>query len=963
MVEKKLLIIEDDPKFRRVVKNAFKGKNYRGPHYEFLETGSIRDGVGALDKNPGIQIILLDLDLPDGSGKDFLEQIRDRASRVRVIVLTAHEEHLDYQKAMDFSVFNYLPKAASSFTQSIRFSVDQAFKDIEREQLKDKNQILIEIQKRINSDIQESAAGQNTLDALNDVLNLICQSVRDLVGVHTCHIRLYNLRKGDFDLAAFDGPNDGVRTVFRSPRRKDELFSGKVAMTKATMLFPDLQNDDEFKAFKEQSLKRIELMHNGSVLKEAQDYFNSIQSAFIAPITTRMFADEIDAVFNVSGDSVDFFSEDKQEVIKEFVTQATIAITKAWQKQRKQESHQDYKGISKVLEDISKELGGEDVKNQIYDIAIKGISDIIKPETVSIYLHNKTTRLLDNEAEFRGLNRVEPRKEGHPPDEGLTGYVYSNGKPLRIPNLQEGNRSRPQDHKNFSKDLEIDYVGDIPSGRVDHYLGVPMIIGDEVIGAIQLLNKKSGYYKDPQTDSERWLLERGFSDDCENALGIAASHLAVAIKNAELLEERDRRIRQLDTLKDVGRYTSAETPLDQLLYRIIETAAKDVQAEVCLLFLLDESKSKVALRQRYGIPKEGLEEAEYAIGEGLTGRVAQTGESKLQKAETPRGKYDTVIENHLRKVYGEDTKIESLMAVPIRFEREILGVIKAINKKGIDGQYNEEDLGFFETYAGYVGVAIENARRHESAVEKLATALATAESNSTLSNLVASVAHEINNTHGLIPINIDDLRKALPETLDRDTAGLLDEIEELAMQMVYYSNEIGGYSIGKMGEQERLNINDVVNRALQQIPEFRKPTNFANISVVPKLAESALVCLVHENPLIRTIRNVIINAYQALDGKAEGQIVIATRVDNPAGMAMIEISDTGCGIKPQYAEKIFEPEFTTKPGKGSGIGLWLAKRHLDSIGGSITFSSKVGQGTTFVLGIPLIPRMICHSST
>lgn len=952
MKEKEILIVEDDSKFRRVVKNAFKGKNYKGPKYEFLEAGSIREGISALAGDANIRLILLDLDLPDGSGKDFLEQIKDRASKYRVIILTAHEEHLDSEKAMDFSVFNYLPKANKSFTQSIRFSVDQAFKDIEREELKDKNGILIEIQKRINSDIQESTSRQRTLDALNDVLNVICQSVRSLVGVHTCHIRLYNLKHGDFDLAAFDGSNDGVRAVFQKPRRKDEFFSGKVAKTKKPMLFPDLQNDDEFKAFREKSLETLSLVQDDSLFQAAREYFNTIQSAFIAPITTHMFADEIDAVFNVSGDSADFFSEEKQEVIKEFVTQATIAITKAWQKQRKQESHQDYKGIAKVLEDISKELGGENVKDKIYDIAIRGISDIIKPETVSIFLHNKTTRLLDNEAEFRGVGRVEPRKEGHPPDKGLTGYVFSNGEPLRIPNLQEGSRSKPQDHASFSEDLKTDYVEHIPSGRVDHYLGVPMLIGEEVIGSIQLLNKKSGYYKNPQIETERWLLERGFSDDCENVLGIAASHLAVAIKNAELIEERDRRIRQLDTLKDAGRYTSAETPLDQLLYRIIETAAKDVQAEICLLFLLDDDTNKVVLKQRYGIEKEGLEQAEYGIGEGLTGTVALTGESKLQKAESREGKYDRVVERYLRKIYGEDAKIESLMAVPIKGDKEILGVFKAINKRVVDKQfateqYNEEDLSFFEAYASYVGRAIENAQRYESAVKKFTAA----EGNSTLSNLVASVAHEINNTYGLIPDDVDDLRSSLPTNLEPDTVHLLDEIKELTMQMVYYANEIGGYSIGKMGERQFLDINKVVDTALKQIPEFRKPKNFASISVVSKLCDSALICLVHENPLIRTIRNIIINAYQAMDDEA-GEILISTRLDSDAGMAKIEVSDTGCGIEPKYAEAIFKPEFTSKK-KGSGIGLWLAKRHLDSIGGSIDFTSTVGKGTTFVLGVPL----------
>jgi signal transduction histidine kinase len=484
-----------------------------------------------------------------------------------------------------------------------------------------------------------------------------------------------------------------------------------------------------------------------------------------------------------------------------------------------------------------------------------------------------------------------------------------------------------------------------------------MIIGDEVIGAIQLLNKKSEYYLNPEIDKQRWLLERGFSDDCENVLGIAAGYLAVAINNSRLLEERDRKISQLDTLKDVGRYTSREMPLNELLKRVIKEAAEDVQAEICLLFLLDESKSKVVLEECYGLPKELFEGASYEIGQGLTGSVTQTGASELQKADYPlTGKYDIEIKKHLQQAYGENATIESLMIVPVEAKGEILGVIKAINKKGVSAQYNEEDLSFFETFASYVGIAIENAQRYELASKN--------ESNSTLSNLVASVAHEINNTYGLIPDDIDELKEALPNSSEEINA-LLDEIKDLTMQMVYYSNEIGGYSIGKMGERRILNINDIVRTAAQQIPEFRKPENFDKISLEFKLSESPLEGLLHENPLIRTIRNIIINAYQALEGAEKGEIVIKTdevkNVDeivktdesSPVKMVKIEITDNGCGIKEEYKAKIFSPEFTTKSGKGSGIGLWLAKRHLDSIGGYITFDSVEKQGTTFTLGIPL----------
>jgi len=937
MRPRQVLIVEDDPRFRNVIKRGLKDS-----HYIFFEAQSVLEGITELEKNPNIGVVLLDLGLPDGSGTQLLKHIKESLPKNRVIILTAHEEQLASEKARDFSVFNYLPKANESFTQSIRFSVDQAFKDIERELLKDKTEVLIEIQKRIMR--------TTTLEDLSDVLNVICQSVRSLVGVHTCHIRLYNLEKGEFDLAAFDGPSDQVRAVFMSsPKRRDELFSGKVAQTKTPVVFRDFQNDAEFKAFRDQSLKRIELLHNDSVHKEAQDYFNTIQSAFVVPITTRMFADEVDAVFNASGDSVDFFSQEKQELIGEFVNQATLAITKAWQKQRKQESHRDYKGISRVLEDISKELGGEDVKHQIYDIAIKGISDIIKPETVSIFLHNKSTGLLHNEAEFIGRERVEPRQEGQPRDEGLTGYVYSTGGTLRIPNLQEGNRSKPQVHEDFSKDLETDYVGHIPSGRLDHYLGVPMIVGDEVIGVIQLLNKKSGYYRDLQTDKNLWLLERGFSDDEETFLGIAASHVALAIKNAELIEERSTKISQLETLKDVGRYTSAEMPLGELLERIIQEAARDLRAGICLLFLMDEGKTKVVLEQSYGISKEVLSGAYYVIGEGMTGEVARSGHSGLVRTGLPTGKYDKEIETFLEMSYKEHKVIESLMVVPVKAKNELLGVIKVINKKGGE-QFNDEDLSFLEAFANYVGIAIENAQRYEFTNRKLAIA----EQNAGLANLVRAVVHEINNTQALIPVNIQLIRDRISRS-DYDIVEMLDVIEDSAQQGVTFANSIQAFGASRLGEKEIQDINPLIQKAIHQLAATLSDDRYKSVQLEEKLSFEPLECAVYETPLIRVIKNIILNAYQAMELSEKGVLTITTIGDSNSGKALVAFTDSGPGINSAFLDKIFDPNFTTKK-QGSGIGLWLAKTHLSIIDANIAVRSVVNEGTTFTIEIPLAQR-------
>jgi GAF domain-containing protein/AmiR/NasT family two-component response regulator len=690
-MSRRILIVDDEPSFRNALKRSFKDSGY-----ELLEAGSVSASKIALDQHPDIGVILLDLSLPDGSGTELLEHIKQSGAENRVVILTAHEEYLAADVARRFDVFTYLPKAAR-LGQALRFSVSQAFKDIERRQLKDKNRLLNKVQERINFDIQESTASDETGAALRNVLQLVSESVRDLVGAYTSHIRVYDLRKGDFQLSAFAGPNRILRKLFETPKRRPVPFSGLIAVEKQPRNFNDLQGDENFQQWKEESLDRIRRLGDKALLTDAEEYFHVVQSAFLVPITTTLFADEIDAVFNVSADSTDFFTSEKQGIIMEFASQVTAAITKEWQKIRKQESRRDYSGVNSILQAISKEQGGENAKRNIYDIVVKGILEIIRPEAISIYLYNKSTGCLENEAEFSGSLRLDPHNEGHPTDKGLTAHVFSTGKALRLPNFQGADKRKPQSHENVSHELYDDYVKALPSRRINHYLGVPMIVGDEVIGAIQLLNKKSSYYGTEQLDEERWLLERGFGDDDQDVLGIVANQLALAISNANLIEERGRKVVQLETLKDVGRYTSTEMPLEELLKKIIQEVARILKAEICLLFLKDESKTSVRLEQAYGIPKQALSGAHYEIGEGMSGEVARTGRPAMAASGARTGKYDKEIETYLRTASPKQGGIESLMVVPIKAKNELLGVIKVINKYNGE-RFDHDDLSLLETF-------------------------------------------------------------------------------------------------------------------------------------------------------------------------------------------------------------------------------------------------------------------------
>jgi len=104
------------------------------------------------------------------------------------------------------------------------------------------------------------------------------------------------------------------------------------------------------------------------------------------------------------------------------------------------------------------------------------------------------------------------------------------------------------------------------------------------------------------------------------------------------------------------------------------------------------------------------------------------------------------------------------------------------------------------------------------------------------------------------------------------------------------------------------------------------------------------------------VRNIVTNAYQALNGKPGGTIVLSSERGSGLyeGKAVIRFADNGPGIQPEHIEKIFQPEFTTKTGDtGSGVGLWLVRDQLKIVDGTISVESKPGAGATFTMAVPL----------
>jgi two-component system NtrC family sensor kinase len=148
-----------------------------------------------------------------------------------------------------------------------------------------------------------------------------------------------------------------------------------------------------------------------------------------------------------------------------------------------------------------------------------------------------------------------------------------------------------------------------------------------------------------------------------------------------------------------------------------------------------------------------------------------------------------------------------------------------------------------------------------------------------------------------------------------------------------------------------------LNQALQTTLAIARNEYKYVADVTTELRRLAAV-LCHVGDLNQVFLNLIVNAAHAIGdvvGQSGGKGAIRIKTSQEGGLARIDIADTGAGIPEAIRQRIFEPFFTTKEvGKGTGQGLAIAhsivvKKH----GGSLTFESEVGKGTTFTILLPI----------
>jgi len=423
---------------------------------------------------------------------------------------------------------------------------------------------------------------------------------------------------------------------------------------------------------------------------------------------------------------------------------------------------------------------------------------------------------------------------------------------------------------------------------------------------------------------------------------VAIGHqVGAAVERARLYEAAQARSEDLAVLNDISRAITSTLDLEAVLTVSMRGIREFLHVEAGSLALVDDKSGRLVFRKTLSRDQEWILDYTLEPGEGIIGSVVQEREPLLIHDAPSHPLFSTQMD----RATGFTTR--SVLCVPIVVKGKSIGAIQVINKVG--GPFTNDDLETLSFLAASVGVAVENARlygelaRSKQELERSQAQLVHAEKLAATGRLAASIAHEINNPLQAIH-NCLHLVLNRPLTDEKKLRYLQMAQEEVERLITIVTRTLDFYRPSK-GHRAPTLINNLVESVLALAG---KRLEHGRVRVRRKLATDLPQLSVVPDQLTQVFLNLVINAAEAMP--EGGELTIATTCQD--NEVWIGFGDTGPGIPPEEAAKIFEPFYTTKA-TGTGLGLAISYGIVERHGGRITVESEPGHGATFTVRLPI----------
>lgn len=499
------------------------------------------------------------------------------------------------------------------------------------------------------------------------------------------------------------------------------------------------------------------------------------------------------------------------------------------------------------------------------------------------------------------------------------------------------------------------------SPHVRSWAGAPITVRGQIVAFLALNNSKPNFYR-PE-DAVR--------------LEAFAGQAAIAIQNARLYDQLQRRVNELTTMNTISQVVSSTLDLQETLTIITDHTTRLLGVDATSVALVDKEKNDLWFAAASGQASDFVLGKRIDMGQGVVGWVAQHGEAVLIRDALQDRRYFPDFDQQ------SGFQARSILCVPLQSKGLTIGVVEAINKEG--GPFQDEDLRLLTLLAGPAATAIENAQLYEQAqqeisrraqveadleAERALLARRVEERTADLSaanaelaraarlkdEFLASISHELRTPLNAILGISEALQEEVYGDLNEKQLASLVSIEESGRHLLSLINDILDLSKAEAGkldlEIRPMSVAAVCQASLRLV---RQNALKKKLSLHEEIDPAVQTIQADERRVKQILVNLLSNAVKFTP--AGGEIGLEVVGDKDARLARFTVWDTGIGISQANLGRLFRPfvqldSSLSREYAGTGLGLSLAYRMVELHGGSVSVESALGKGSRFTVLLP-----------
>ena len=463
------------------------------------------------------------------------------------------------------------------------------------------------------------------------------------------------------------------------------------------------------------------------------------------------------------------------------------------------------------------------------------------------------------------------------------------------------------------------------------FAGYPIMAADELLAVLVLIDDHP----------------LRFTAKTREVIAMFIAQASVAIKNARLYREAQRRRDVAEALARVGREVTGTLDVERIAYLVARGVVELLEGHGSLVFRYEAEARTLHAIGFFGEDASAVKGIVLQPGEGAAGlavaerRIVSTSDILNEPGFHLTPELRDRIQTRLYR---------SVLCVPLVARDRVVGALAMGAEAG--RVFTREERLVLQAFADQAALAMENAQLYGSARDNLArlretqAQLLQAGKMSALGQLVSGVAHELNNPLSVI-IGYGQLmlHREIPEALRRPVELMVtqgDRMAKIVRNLLYFARQ-------RPPERVAIKIHQVIEQTLAL---RQNQLTLSGITVERDFAEELPTVIGDGQQLQQVFLNLILNAEQAIAAEHRGgRIRFHTKVVDH--WVRTEVTDDGPGIPPEVLPRIFEPFFTTKEvGAGTGLGLSVSYGIVEEHGGRLSAGSERGR-TTFTLDLPI----------